>query len=126
MHSVPEVFNPPREPIYCVVPPPLVKIVRPQFAVRFIAGKHMKDTPHDRMCHRNDSPLLPTPCSEAMVECGEIRPLGAHRRMGELRQHRPQGAIALPCFARALFPRTFVIAWGHTGPRCQTGRSLKP
>jgi len=52
--------------------------------------------------------------------------LGAHRRMGELGQHRLQGAIALAGFAGALLPRTFVVAWGHAGPCRQTGRGLKP
>jgi hypothetical protein len=37
-------FNPPGKPIHGIVPPPLVKIVGPQFAVRFIAGEHVKDT----------------------------------------------------------------------------------
>ena len=46
--------------------------------------------------------------------------------MGELGQHRPQGAIALAGFAGALLPRTFVVAWGHAGPCRQTGRGLKP
>src|SRR5262249_28761597 len=43
---IPEVFNPPGKPIHGIVPPPLVKIVGPQFAVRFIAGEHVKDTTH--------------------------------------------------------------------------------
>ena len=45
-HPIPEVFNPPGEPIYGIVPPPLVKIIGPQFAVRFITGEHVKDTTH--------------------------------------------------------------------------------
>ena len=45
-HPIPEVFNPPSEPIYGITPPPLAKIVGPRFAVRFIAREHVKDTTH--------------------------------------------------------------------------------
>src|SRR6266704_2216005 len=46
--------------------------------------------------------------------------------MGELGQDRPEGPIALTRFARALLAGTFVVAWGHPGPRGQARCRLKP
>ena len=49
------------------------------------------------------------------------RPL---RRVGSA----PPARSDCPCgFCRSIAsPRTFVVAWGHAGPRRQTGRGLKP
>jgi hypothetical protein len=43
---IPQVLNPPGESIDSELTPPFVKIVSPQFAVRFIARKHVKDATH--------------------------------------------------------------------------------
>ena len=45
--------------------------------------------------------------------------------MGELGQDRPEGAMALAGFARALLARTFIISRGHTGPSGQTRGGFK-
>src|SRR5207245_388212 len=45
--------------------------------------------------------------------------------MGELSQDRPEGAITLAGFARALLARTFIIPWCHPGPCGQARCGLK-
>jgi hypothetical protein len=40
MHAIPEMLNPPGEPIHGVVSSALVKIVGPSFAGGFLAGEH--------------------------------------------------------------------------------------
>ena len=67
MHTISQVLNPPGEPIDGELPPPFVKIVGPEFAVRFIAGEHVKDTAHDGVRYGNDGPLLSTAYGEALV-----------------------------------------------------------
>jgi hypothetical protein len=116
MHAIPQVLKAPGEPIDGARPPPLAKIVSPEFAIRFLAGKQMKNTDHDRMRYSDDRSLLPTTCGKALIERGEIRVLGPHGSMRELGQDRSEGAMAPAGFARALLAHTFVVAWGHTGP----------
>ena len=89
MHPIPEMLNPPGEPIYGVVSSSLIKIVGSSFAVGFLAREHVKDTAHERVCHGNNRPILPTPCREALIQRREIRPLRAYGRMGELGQDGP-------------------------------------
>jgi hypothetical protein len=62
---------------------------------------------------------------EALIEGREIRVLGPLGSMRELGQDRPEQAIALAGFARALLPRTCIIPWCHTGPFDQARRGLK-
>src|SRR5215470_14792302 len=100
MHPIPEMLNPPGEPIYCVVSSSFIKIVGPSFVVGFLAREHVKDTAHDRMCHRDNRPILPTPCREALIQRREIRPLGPYGGMGELGQNGAQGPIPLAGFAQ--------------------------
>jgi hypothetical protein len=75
MHAIPEMLNPPGKPIHCVVSSSLVKIVGSSFAVRFLAGEHVKSTAHDRVCHRDHRPMLPTTCREALIQRREWRAL---------------------------------------------------
>ena len=126
MHVIPEVLNPPGKPIHCGVPSSLVKIVGPSFAGGFLAGEHGKSTAHDRVCHRDHRPILPTACRGALIQRRERRPLGPDRGLGELRQDGPEGAIALTSFARALLARTCIVARSHAGPRGQTRCGFKP
>src|SRR5712691_6980618 len=97
----------------------------PQFLVPFMVAEHVKDTPHHGVRHGTDGPLLPTADGEALIEGRERRVLGPHGRMGELGQDRPEGAMALAGFARALLARTYIIPWGHPGPGGQARRGLK-
>src|SRR5215831_12191295 len=117
MHPISQVLNPPGESIDSELSSPLVKIVSPQLAVRCIAREHVKDTPHDRVCHGDDRPLLAPAHRKTLIQRGEIRVLRTHSRMGKLGQDRPEGSIALAGFARALLPSTLVVARGYTGPR---------
>ena len=68
MHPIPEVFNASGEPIHGIVPPSLVKIVGPKVVVWGIAGKHMKDTLHDRVRDGDDGPLFPTAGGKALIQ----------------------------------------------------------
>ena len=95
MHLVPEMLNPPGEPIYCVVSSSLIKIVGPSFAIGFLAREHVKDTTHDRVGHSDNRPILPTPCREALIQRREICPLGPYGGMGELGQDGSEGAIPI-------------------------------
>src|SRR5215813_658208 len=113
MYAIPEMLNPPGQPIHCVVSSSLVKIVGPSFAVGFLAGEHVKSTAHDRVGHRDHGPILPTTCREALIQRREIRPLGPDGGMGELCQDGPEGAIPLAGFARALLARTVIVARSH-------------
>src|SRR5215510_11410923 len=126
MHPIPEMLNPPGEPIYCVVSSALIKIVGPSFAIGFLAREHVKDTTHDRVCHSDNRPILPTPCREALIQRREIRPLGPDGGMGKLGQDGSEGAIPLAGFARALLARTFIVARSHAGPCGQTRCGFKP
>src|SRR5262249_35747685 len=101
MHTISQVLNPSGEPINGELPPPFVKIVGPQFAVRFLTGEHMKSTDHHRVCHGDDGSLLPTAYCETVIQRREIGVLGPHGRMRQLGQDGSQGAIALTGFARA-------------------------
>src|SRR5215813_11061608 len=67
MHPIPEMLNAPGEAIHCVVSSSFIKIVGPSFVLGFLAREHVKDTAHDRMCHSDNRPLLPTPCREALI-----------------------------------------------------------
>ena len=111
---------------YCIVSSSLIKIVGPSFAVGFLAREHMKDTAHDRVCHGDHRPILPTTCRQALIQRREIRPLGSYGGMGELGQDSSEGTIPLAGFARALLARTFIVARGHAGPCRQTRCSFKP
>src|SRR5215510_16014983 len=113
MHPIPEMLNPPGKPIHGVVSSSLIKIVGSSFAVGFLAREHVKDTAHDRMCHGDNRPILPTPGREALIQRREIRPLGSDGGMGELGQDGSEGTIPLAGFARALLARTFIVARGH-------------
>ena len=66
MHLIPEMLNTPGKPIHCVVSSSLIEIVGPSFAVGFLARKHVKDTAHDRVCHGDNRPILPTTCREGL------------------------------------------------------------
>src|SRR5262245_17110095 len=77
------------------------------------------------MRYDNDGPLLSTAYGEALIEDGERGVLCPHSGVGELGQERPEGAIALPRFARALLARTFILPWCHTGPCGQARGGLK-
>src|SRR5262245_45812763 len=84
MHTIPEMRNPPGEPIHCGVSSSFIKIVGPSFVVGCLAREHVKDTAHDRMCHSDNRPILPTPCREALIQRREIRPLRPDGGRGEL------------------------------------------
>src|SRR5215510_2062061 len=77
------------------------------------------------MRYDNDGLLLSMAYGEALIEGGERGVLCPHSGVGELGQERPEGAIALPRFARALLARTFILPWCHTGPCGQARGGLK-
>jgi len=74
MHPIPEMLNPPGEPIYCVVSSSLIKIVGSSCAVGVLAREHVKDTAHERVCHGNNRPILPTTCRKAWIQRREMDP----------------------------------------------------
>jgi hypothetical protein len=76
LHTIPQAFNPPGEPIDGKLPPPFVKILGPQFTILFIAREHVKDTTHHGVRHGNDGPFLPPADGEALIEGRQIRVLG--------------------------------------------------
>jgi hypothetical protein len=125
MHPIPEMLNPPGEPIDCGVSSALIKIMSSSCAIGFLAREHVQDTPHERMCHSDNRPMLPTPCREALIQRRERRPLGPYGGMGELGQDGAEGAMPLAGFARALLARTCIVARSHAGPCGQTWGSLK-
>ena len=86
----------------------------------------MKDTAHERVCHGNNRPILPTTCRKALIQRREIRPLRPYGGMGELGQDGSQGPIPLASFARTLLARTFIVARGHAGPCGQPRCGFKP
>lgn len=89
MHPIPQMLDPPGQPIHSRVPPPFVKIVRPQFMVWDIAGEHRKATLHDRVRDGYDGPLFPTAGSEALLQRRYLCPLRAYGSMSALGQDGP-------------------------------------
>jgi hypothetical protein len=68
MHSIPQMFDPPGQPIHGGVPPPFVTRVDASGAERCLTGAHGTSTAHARVCHRDQCPRLPTTCREVLRE----------------------------------------------------------
>src|SRR5215831_17172715 len=84
MHPIPQVRHAPGEPVDSELPPSLIKIAGPELAIWFLTGEPMKDADHDRVCHGDDGPLLPTACGETLIQRRERGVLGMHGRMRQL------------------------------------------
>jgi hypothetical protein len=64
----------------------------------------MKGTDDDRMGDSHDRPFSPPTGRQALIQGRQVRPFRPSRRMGQLRQAGPQGAIAPAGFPERRLP----------------------
>ena len=94
-HAIAQALQPPGEPVYEVLAPLFVKVVRSQLVIPSMAGEHV-ERPHDgRMCDGQDGAFFPSTGGQALIQGRQVGSFGPGGGMGHLRQACTQGAIAL-------------------------------
>jgi hypothetical protein len=93
MEAISPVFNPPCEPIDEVMPPLGIEVMGHEILRGFLAREHAKGTDNHRVRDGDDGPFLPPSGRQAVIQGRQVRPLGARRGVGQLREDRPEGLV---------------------------------
>lgn len=67
MNAIPQVFNPPREPIDGVMAPLGIEVMGPSILIRFLAREHVKGTKDHRVRDRHNGPFLPPAGGQTVI-----------------------------------------------------------